>query len=77
MLGLGAYRTAFAKPKAKIGLQDETFGDTKTWLLPNPSGLNANHQLPDLVRLFSELRSAVNRNDHSHSIVLGGFEEMS
>lgn len=57
MLGLGAYRTAFAKPKAKIGLQDETIGNTKIWLLPNPSGLNANHQLPDLARLFAELRT--------------------
>jgi hypothetical protein len=24
--------------------------------LPNPSGLNANYQLPELVRLFAELR---------------------
>jgi len=58
MLGLGAYRTAFSKPKAKIGLQDETIGGTQIWLLPNPSGLNANHQLPDLVQLFAELKAA-------------------
>jgi len=29
-----------------------------TWLLPNPSGLNANHQLGDLTRMFRALRSA-------------------
>jgi TDG/mug DNA glycosylase family protein len=26
------------------------------WVLPNPSGLNANYQLPDLVKLFRQLR---------------------
>jgi TDG/mug DNA glycosylase family protein len=29
------------------------------WLLPNPSGLNASYQQPDLTRLFAELRQAV------------------
>ncbi len=58
ILGVGAYRYAFAQPKATIGEQDERIGDTRVWVLPNPSGLNANYQLPDLVRLFSELREA-------------------
>jgi glycerol uptake facilitator protein len=57
VLGIGAYRTAFGKPRAVIGLQAETFGTTKVWLLPSPSGLNANHQLPDLVAEFSRLRA--------------------
>jgi TDG/mug DNA glycosylase family protein len=26
------------------------------WVLPNPSGLNAHHQLKDLIVLFRELR---------------------
>lgn len=59
VVGLGAYRTAFGQPKAKVGLQEQTFGDTKIWLLPNPSGLNANYQLPELIELFAELRHAV------------------
>jgi len=59
VVGIGAYKTAFQKPKARIGLQEETFGDTLIWLLPNPSGLNANYQIDDLVRLFRELKSAV------------------
>jgi double-stranded uracil-DNA glycosylase len=59
VVGLGAYRTAFQRPKATIGLQSETFGDTRIWLLPNPSGLNANYQLDDLVQLFRELKKAV------------------
>lgn len=58
ILGVGAYRHAFAQPKATIGEQAERIGDTRIWVLPNPSGLNANYQLPDLVLLFSELRAA-------------------
>ncbi len=57
-LGLGAYRTAFARPRAVAGKQPERIGDTRVWLLPNPSGLNANHQLPDLAAAFAELAKA-------------------
>lgn len=58
IVGIGAYRTAFGRPKAKMGLQDETIGDTKIWVLPNPSGLNANYQQAQLVEMFGELRTA-------------------
>lgn len=58
VLGITTYRTAFQKPKAKLGLQDEIIGKTRIWLLPNPSGLNAHYQLNDLAKLFSELRQA-------------------
>lgn len=56
VLGMGAYRTAFNQPKATIGRQAETIGDTVLWVLPNPSGLNANYQAADLARLFRELK---------------------
>lgn len=56
VVGLTAYRTAFAAPKSQIGLQQKTIGDTLVWVLPNPSGLNAHYQLPDLIRHFAELR---------------------
>ncbi len=59
VLGIGAFRTAFNQPKAQLGLQDEKIGETKIWLLPNPSGLNAHYQLNDLAELFGELRQAV------------------
>ncbi len=59
ILGLGAYRTAWEKPKAVIGRQEETIGDTIVWVLPNPSGLNAHYQAKDLARLFGELKAAV------------------
>jgi TDG/mug DNA glycosylase family protein len=59
IVGMGAYRTAFGRPKAKLGLQDETIGETKIWVLPNPSGLNANYQAGALVTLFAQLRASV------------------
>ena len=62
VLGIGAYRTAFAQRRAILGEQPEPLGSTPVWVLPNPSGLNAHYQLPDLVRLFSELRTAVRKS---------------
>jgi len=56
-LGVGAYCQAFGLRKARIGLQAEPFEGAKVWVLPNPSGLNANYQLPDLVRLFRALKN--------------------
>jgi TDG/mug DNA glycosylase family protein len=56
VLGITAWRTAFRRPKAVLGLQPERLGDAETWVLPNPSGLNAHHQLPDLARLYAQVR---------------------
>ena len=58
VLGIGAFRTAFQKPKAQFGLQYEKIAGTTVWLLPNPSGLNAHYQLSDLGKLFAEVRNA-------------------
>ena len=59
VLGIGAYRSAFGRPRAAMGRQPEPVGPALLWVLPNPSGLNANHQLADLARAFGELRGAV------------------
>ena len=59
VLGVGAYRTAFNQPKAVVGRQEDRIGNTVLWVLPNPSGLNANYQAPDLARLFRELRDSL------------------
>lgn len=59
VLGIGAYRKAFGRRKATVGLQKETIGETRLWVLPNPSGLNAHYQLPDLARVYGELRTTV------------------
>jgi double-stranded uracil-DNA glycosylase len=58
VLGVGAFRVAFDNPKAKLGLQQETVGETKLWVLPSPSGLNAHYQANDLAKLFGELKEA-------------------
>jgi TDG/mug DNA glycosylase family protein len=62
-VGLGitmtAYRTAFGQPRAVVGRQDTTIGDTPVWVLPNPSGLNAHRTPPMLAADFRELREAV------------------
>ena len=58
VLGVGAYRTAFNQPRAAVGRQEGLMGNTVLWVLPNPSGLNANYQAPDLARLFRELRES-------------------
>jgi TDG/mug DNA glycosylase family protein len=58
VLGVGSYRTAFQRPKAAVGLQEETIGSTRIWLLPNPSGLNAHYKPIDLARLFRALHTA-------------------
>jgi len=59
VLGLGAYRIAFERKVAGPGRQGEMIGDSIIWVLPNPSGLNANYQLAHIVRLFRELRKAI------------------
>jgi double-stranded uracil-DNA glycosylase len=71
LLGIGAYRTAFGKPKAKLGRQDETIGRSVLWVLPNPSGLNAHYQIEDLAALFRELRESVEQT-HLGSIPESG-----
>jgi len=55
VLGMTAYRTAFAVPRAGIGEQPDRLGGSPVWLLPNPSGLQAHYQLPALIDLFGEL----------------------
>ena len=61
-LGITAYRTAFERPHAKLGLQPEMLTETKIWLLPSPSGLNAHHSPASLARLFGELRQAIEQD---------------
>jgi len=56
VLGVTAYRTGFDRPRAVLGVQPESIGGAVTWVLPNPSGLNAHVQLPDLARIYGELR---------------------
>jgi TDG/mug DNA glycosylase family protein len=61
VLGVGAYRTAFARPRAAVGPQPDPIGGSPAWLLPNPSGLNAHYRLADQAEAFAALRRAVDQ----------------
>ena len=56
VVGLGAFRIAFDRPKAEVGPSDVPIAGARSWVLPNPSGLNAHYQVDDLARVFAELR---------------------
>jgi double-stranded uracil-DNA glycosylase len=56
IVGVTAYRTAFGQPGAGVGPQELTAGDTRLWVLPNPSGLNALWTIPKLTEAFRDLR---------------------
>lgn len=58
VLGVSAYRTAFKRPKAGMGKQEDKLGGAIVWVLPNPSGLNAHYQLNDLKQVYQALRDA-------------------
>lgn len=61
--GVTAYRTAFGRPRAVNGPQREALGETRVWVLPNPSGLNAHWQLPAIAEAFRDLRAAAGNVD--------------
>jgi TDG/mug DNA glycosylase family protein len=54
--GVGAFAAAFGRKKVIVGPQDLALGRTGVWVLPNPSGLNAQWTTPKLAAAFRELR---------------------
>ncbi|MFC5183385.1 G/U mismatch-specific DNA glycosylase [Actinomadura harenae] len=56
--GVTAYRTAFGRPKARIGLQGDRLDPAGIWVLPNPSGLNASWSLDRIAAELTRLREA-------------------
>lgn len=52
VVGIGAYRTAFRRPRAAVGPQSEAWAGAEVWALPNPSGLNAHYPVAALARLY-------------------------
>ena len=58
IVGVSAYRTAFADRRATIGEQPEQLGAARVWVLPNPSGLNAHWTPPQLAAEFARLCEA-------------------
>ncbi|WP_406717517.1 G/U mismatch-specific DNA glycosylase [Streptomyces althioticus] len=58
VLGVTAYRAAFDDRAAKAGPQVRTIGESRVWVLPNPSGLNAHWTPAALAEEFARLREA-------------------
>ena len=58
-VGMGAYRLAFGRPRARGGRQDEKLAGAVVWVLPNPSGRTAGYQMPALARAFRDLRRSL------------------
>ena len=63
VVGIGAYRVAFDRPRATLGPQEERLAGARLWVLPNTSGLNANHRPADFAKAFSTLRKALVTRD--------------
>lgn len=62
--GITAFRTGFQMPKAQLGRQDTTQiegwpADVALHVVPQPSGLNAHYQIPDLARIWNEVWNSI------------------
>lgn len=58
IVGLGAYRTGFGRPRATAGRQAETLAGAELWVLPNPSGLNAHETVTSLAAAYGAAADA-------------------
>jgi TDG/mug DNA glycosylase family protein len=58
MVGVTVFRAMFPERKGavKLGLQPERIGDTEVFVLPNPSGRNANFSYKEMLAAFRLLR---------------------
>lgn len=59
VVGITAYRAAFAERRAVVGPQERTVGGARVWVLPNPSGLNAHWSVEAMAEEYGRLRAAV------------------
>jgi TDG/mug DNA glycosylase family protein len=59
VVGVTAYRVAFNQTGAVVGPQAKLLSRATVWVLPNPSGLNAHYQLPELTAEFRRLRESL------------------
>jgi TDG/mug DNA glycosylase family protein len=58
VLGITAYRQAFARPRAIAGKQPQELGGAQLWVVPNPSGLNAHSTVASLAQAYREVALA-------------------
>jgi TDG/mug DNA glycosylase family protein len=62
MVGVTVFRAMFPDRKGAVacGLQDERMGKSAVFVLPNPSGRNANYSYAEMLAAFRALRRHVN-----------------
>lgn len=56
--GITSYRTAFGRRKASPGPQPDTIGESRLWVVPNPSGLNAHESVASLAAAYADAARA-------------------
>lgn len=63
LVGVTVYRAMFPDRKGAVslGLQPERIGDSAVFVLPNPSGRNANYSSAEMLTAFRALRRYVHR----------------
>jgi TDG/mug DNA glycosylase family protein len=63
MVGLTVFRAMFPERKGAVtlGLQEEKMGESAVFVLPNPSGRNANYSYAEMLAAFRALRRYVGR----------------
>ena len=63
MVGLTVFRAMFPERRAGVtlGLQEERLGESAVFVLPNPSGRNANYSYAEMLAAFRSLRKYVGR----------------
>jgi len=56
--GITAYRSAFGERRATVGEQPERWGDSRVFVVPNPSGLNAHDTVDSLAAAYADAARA-------------------
>jgi double-stranded uracil-DNA glycosylase len=69
MVGVTVFRAMFPEQKGavKLGLQRERIGNTQVFVLPNPSGRNANFSYKEMLAAFRLLRRRITAAEKSSS----------
>ena len=71
MVGVTVFRAMFPEHRGAVvlGLQQQTIGDSAVFVLPNPSGRNANFSYTEMLNAFRRLRRHATQNP-----LLGGLQ---
>jgi len=68
MVGVTVFRAMFSERKnaVTLGRQPERIGDTEVFVLPNPSGRNANFTYAEMLAAFRALRRRIGQRNRVH-----------